>query len=68
MPKTIIEHRCVHCGKIYKIRVHYSDYDGWINGKGRIQDLMPYLSPDDRELMISGTCGPCFDKIFGAER
>ena len=29
-----------------------------------IQDAMPYLSADDRELLISGTCGACFDKMF----
>lgn len=29
-----------------------------------IQVAMPELSADDRELLISGTCGPCFDKMF----
>lgn len=29
-----------------------------------IQDAIPSLSVDDRELLISGICGPCFDSLF----
>jgi len=35
----------------------------WKNGE-LIQNVMPYLNEDERELLISGTCGKCFDKIF----
>jgi hypothetical protein len=29
-----------------------------------IQDAMPELSADERQLLISGTCGKCWDKMF----
>ena len=32
-----------------------------------IQIGMPYLSRDESEILISGTCGPCFDKMFKEE-
>ena len=44
--------------------VNGQDVVDWKGGK-YIQDAMPYLSADERELLISGTCGTCFDKMFG---
>ncbi len=35
----------------------------WVNGN-KIQEVLPELSADQRELLISGTCGPCFDRMF----
>lgn len=32
-----------------------------------IQDVFPELNEDDRELMISGVCGKCFDEMFADE-
>ncbi len=29
-----------------------------------IQRVMPELTPDQRELLISQTCGDCFDDMF----
>jgi len=29
-----------------------------------IQNAFPYLDSGQREILISGICGPCFDKIF----
>ena len=46
--------------------VNLHDMGRWQNGS-LIQDAMPYLSADERELLISGTCGTCFDKMFGSE-
>jgi hypothetical protein len=34
---------------------------------GYIQDCMPMLSPDDREFLMSGTCGKCWDELFQEE-
>ena len=49
-----------------KIDIPEEAYKKWQNGT-RIQMAMPMLSPDDREILISGICGPCFDKIFPDE-
>jgi hypothetical protein len=40
------------------------DIADWKMGSGLIQDLMPYLSEGERELLISGFCGSCFNQIF----
>jgi len=30
----------------------------------RIQDALPHVSANIREIVISGICGKCFDKLF----
>jgi hypothetical protein len=32
-----------------------------------MQDIFPELPIEDRELLISGTCGTCWDKLFPHE-
>ena len=58
---------CIKCAEAQHITVGHADLDAWQGGKN-IQDAMPYLSVDDRELLISGICGECFDKIYGVEK
>jgi hypothetical protein len=64
MADTVLAARCKTCAANHVIFVKIHDYIEWKNGVGFIQDLMPYLSDADRELLISGTCGPCFDSMF----
>lgn len=54
---------CVCCYTTYDLHYNYQDWLSWKAGE-YIQDVMPYLSADDRELMISGVCGKCFDMMF----
>lgn len=56
--------RCRVCGLSHLIMYHRQDMLDWLIGNGFIQDLMPYLSAAERELLISRTCGACFDKLF----
>ena len=56
--------QCDMCAANYVIFLKQNDYKKWISEKGYIQDLMPYLSSGERELLISHTCGDCFDKMF----
>ena len=56
--------RCKMCGMIYTIMYNRSDMIDWLSGQGFIQDIMPYLSDSERELLLSNTCGECFDKLF----
>ena len=58
---------CIKCAEAQHITVGHADLDAWQNGT-LIQDAMPYLSADDREILISGICGECFDKIYGVEK
>ena len=39
---------------------------GRMNGQS-IQDIIPELSPDYREMLISGICPTCWDNMFGFE-
>ena len=55
--------KCQRCGTSHNLLVNMNDMIAWKAGK-YIQDAMPYLSVGDRELLISGTCDPCFDKMF----
>ena len=48
----------------YSIIYNREDMVDWLSGKGFIQDSLPYLTMDERELLISRTCGNCFDKMF----
>jgi hypothetical protein len=61
---TVMAVRCRECSAKHVIFVKMHDYIEWKNGAGFIQDLMPYLSEGDRELLISGTCSQCFDSMF----
>lgn len=54
---------CPCCGKVQTIVVREEDYNKW-NGGVLIQDAFPYLSDDNREQMMTGICGPCFDLMF----
>ena len=62
-PMQEIVATCVRCGDGTLINAVVSDLIKWKNGE-LIQNVMPYLNEDERELLISGTCGKCFDKIF----
>jgi hypothetical protein len=57
---------CRECGETQVINVNADDLYAWRGGK-LIQNAFPYLSADERELMISGVCGKCFDSLFPPE-
>lgn len=61
-----VSQKCNSCGETKTLLVCITDFADWQLGK-YIQDAMPYLSADERELLISKTCGTCFDKMFGGE-
>jgi hypothetical protein len=57
--------QCKYCNQVYTVEgINPEDYQVWHNGMGLIQYVMSYLSPADRELMISRTCDVCWNKIF----
>ena len=55
---------CIQCHQPQHIEARTADLDAWIGGE-LIQVAMPYLTADEREILISGVCGTCFDKMFG---
>jgi hypothetical protein len=58
---------CIRCQQVFTIYVDTIDLGTWISGEGYIQDIMPYLTDSERELLISGYCGECFDQMFEIE-
>ena len=56
--------KCRMCYKTYVIFLHEKDFTDWLFGSGFIQDLLPYLTDGERELLISSTCSDCFDQLF----
>jgi hypothetical protein len=63
---VIVKMTCTRCKREIGVSVEVEDYLKWNQGM-LIQKAMPYLSPDERELLISGICGPCFDQLFREE-
>lgn len=57
---------CSCCNTRRVVEMDDKAYVRWMHGE-YIQDVAPELSVDDRELLISGICGECFDKMFGEE-
>ena len=63
---TIVVVDCIQCGKTQHITAANADLASWQNGE-KIQNTMTYLSDDEREILISQVCGPCFDNMFGPQ-
>lgn len=57
---------CPFCGKAHEVEVNEMDYLDWQDGM-HAQDAFPYLSAEDREMLISGICPDCWDGMFGGE-
>lgn len=56
--------RCPFCGHANFIEVNENDYLDWEDGE-LAQNAFPYLSADEREMLISGICPKCWDGMFG---
>ena len=52
---------CPFCGHANEVAVNEADYWDWQDG-ALIQDAFPYLSADEREMLISGICPACWEK------
>jgi len=64
---TTIQKTCRVCKKPQTIVVADTyAYERWRAGHGYVQDI-PGLTPDEREMLLSGCCGPCFDSMFPEE-
>lgn len=55
---------CPICANAHEVEVNEQDYWDWEDG-ALAQDVFPYLDPEEREVLISGICPTCANKIFG---
>lgn len=53
---------CTECGRVVRLLLDSISYARWQRG-ALVQIAFPHLSDDDREILVSGICGKCFDKI-----
>lgn len=61
--KISVQRVCPKCGKLQTVKVEQSQYYDYMAGKN-IQRAFPDLSADEREILMSGICPECWDKIF----
>ena len=57
---------CRLCDTVHDLTVNVEGFVSWQAGEF-IQEALPELSAGERELLISGTCGACFDELFPEE-
>ena len=60
----VMDIQCWRCGCVHCIILNREDLVDWTSGSGYVQDIFHYLSENERELLISNTCGSCFDSLF----
>ena len=57
---------CHSCETIVDVPVKDEELQAWKGGQ-LIQDAMPNLTNDQREMLISHTCATCWDDMFGED-
>lgn len=57
---------CPFCGHMNEVAVNEADYWDWDDGM-LVQNAFPYLSADEREMLISGICLDCQKDIFNSD-
>ena len=62
-----VNSKCPHCGKVTVIEMTDDQYEQYTSGEGFIQDIFPDWSPAKREMLITGICPDCWNKIFNYE-
>ena len=60
---TIYQTKCPKCGHEDAVFVRTSDVKKYEEG-ALIQNAFPYLNNNQRELIKTGICSPCWSKIF----
>jgi hypothetical protein len=55
---------CKTCKKVYTLALNPRDVAAYEQSNALIQSIFTYLTPGERELIISRTCETCFDQMF----
>ena len=63
---AVVAAPCRHCDAVHELTVNVEGFVNWQAGEF-IQDALPELSADERELLISGTCDECWQRFFPEE-
>lgn len=54
---------CPHCHKVVELPISEERLLSW-DGSDYIQNHFPELSPSQREMILSGLCSECWDKLI----
>lgn len=63
-PYTYVAKSCCVCGAKHRLYVSLEDYAAWQVQRRFVQDVLPHISPEVREVAISGTCPPCWENLW----
>lgn len=58
---------CPICHHANEIMVNEEDYFAWVFDGELVQNAFPYLTADEREMLINGICPKCWAQTFGDE-
>lgn len=58
--------RCTGCGEGTAFTLSTKDVSSWQEG-ANIQDVWPEMSREHREMLVSGTCTPCWEELMGID-
>ena len=61
---VIITRPCQVCGKPGSVEVTEEEMEAYKKTSGFIQNVLPRLSNEEREMLISGTHPDCFKTLF----
>lgn len=56
--------QCPMCGRANEVEINEADYFDWDDGV-LAQIAFPYLTAQEREMLISGICPTCWARTFG---
>ena len=59
--------KCPYCDTSWTLKVSKDAFNKFKYEGVHVQDAFPDMSPDERELLVSGICNTCWDKIFTDE-
>jgi hypothetical protein len=71
--KMKVVRQCVVCNTESSVEVDTKKYFMWQRARAtgesgnHIQDVFPELTPDEREVLLSGTHPECWDGMWGEE-
>ena len=57
---------CCECYAQFVFALDHDRYYAWLGRRMLLQDAMPGIKPEDREVLKSQICGKCWKKMFGS--
>ena len=64
---TKVYNRCPMCQRENEVIVKTEEFQAWREHGEMIQNAMPGLDKEQREILISGTCPECWKLLFASD-